>query len=68
MSKFSYWEAEDSVQNEFGFGDELTAEEAQVLATMKVADNLQKISVTLDELFNMIQKYPIDVNIKDMPS
>ncbi|MFM2235971.1 MAG: hypothetical protein RL209_5 [Pseudomonadota bacterium] len=68
MSKFSYWESEDSVSNEFSFGDKLSAEEAQVLATLKVAENLGKISATLDELFNMFQKNPIDVSIKEMPN
>jgi hypothetical protein len=68
MSKFSYWESEDSVSNEFTFDEKLSVEEAQVLATLKVAHNLEKISTTLDELFNMIQRHPIDVNIKEMPS
>ena len=68
MSKFSYWESEDSVSNEFTFDEKLSVEEAQVLATLKVANNLEKISATLDELFNMIQRHPIDVNIKEMPS
>lgn len=68
MPNFSYWEAEDTAQHDCSFGEELSTEEAQVVATIKIAENLGRIASTLDEIFNLLQKYPIDVNIKDMPS
>ena len=68
MSKFSYWEAEDTAQHEYAGSEAISVEEAQVLATLKVADNLARVASTLDEIFRVLNEHSIDVNIKDMPN
>jgi hypothetical protein len=67
MGQFIYLKEANTVDHDFQNLNGLTPEEAQVIATQEVADNLERIASGLEELIRVLRDYPLDINIKDMP-
>jgi hypothetical protein len=65
MGKFSYWEAGDAPQHDFQRDEALTTEEAQVLATMQLSENMAKVANELSELMYFLRKHSLKVEIDE---
>ena len=62
MSMFSYWEADNSVSVDAAKDQPLTTDQAHVIATVRMAEELQTMSSALRDLLYFLQNSEIKVH------
>jgi hypothetical protein len=65
MGQFKWWQSTESIDHDFANDERLTVEEAQVFATLQMAEASENIAAQLKDLMYFLEHHSVSIKVED---